>query len=100
MKEHLKKRLAAKKEFTPKKGFNLVGVDDFEEPGDELYLISHHATRGEAEQAKKNRKTANPDETLHIYGSEAAQKSEEPVKLAYVAPADRTVDLEFKKGRR
>ncbi|MBI1828722.1 MAG: hypothetical protein HY222_01625 [Thaumarchaeota archaeon] len=47
------------KEFTPETGFNLVGIDCFEFPGEKIYLIGHFDTREEAkkEQAKydKNR---------------------------------------------
>lgn len=59
-----------KKEFTPSSGFNLVGVDTFEDPGEQLYLIKHFTGRGEAETALKKRKSENEDEALHIYGSE------------------------------
>ncbi len=62
-------RLAAKAGMTPATGYNLVGVDDFEDPGDELYLISSHDTRTEAEAALRLRKAADSEEVVHIYGS-------------------------------
>ena len=37
-----------RREHVPKSGFNLVGMDAFEMPGEELYLIAHFATREEA----------------------------------------------------
>ena len=61
--------LAAKRRMTPKKGANLVGVDAFEtEPGEELYLISHHPTREAAEEALTARKAKHADEVVYIYG--------------------------------
>ena len=45
--------LAQKARMIPEKGFRLVGLDDFEPPGSQLYPISLHATRKEAEAAMK-----------------------------------------------
>jgi len=66
------KRLRAKRDMTPKpgQGYNLVGVDDFEDPGDELYLIDHFPTRARADAARLDRKRRKSDETLYVYGSE------------------------------
>lgn len=61
-------RWNAKKKMIPKEGFNLVGVDTFEDPGHELYLISHYATQHQADEALRQRKRKNPDETVYIYG--------------------------------
>ena len=55
----------AKKEFTPENGFNLVGIDYFEEPNGQLYLIEHFDMYQDALNAKKNRK--NPEEFLVLY---------------------------------
>lgn len=66
----VKKALEAIEEMTPKTGFNLVGVDDFEEPGEELYLVGHFDTREAADAAKTDRLRKNPDEVLHIYAAE------------------------------
>lgn len=41
-------------EFTPETGFNLVGIDSYEMPGEKLYLIAHFDTLKEAEKAKEN----------------------------------------------
>lgn len=57
-----------KKRVTPKAGFNVVGVDDFEMPGEQLYIVSHHDTRPEAEAVVKKFVKQNPDEAVHIYG--------------------------------
>ena len=43
--------LDEKARFIPKAGFNLVGADRFDPPGECLYLISHHDTREDAERA-------------------------------------------------
>lgn len=51
--------------LTPESGFNLVGIDPFEEPGKKLYLIEHFERYQEALEAKKSRK--NPDEYLILY---------------------------------
>ena len=50
--------------FTPKTGWNLVGVDTFAIPGEQLYLISHHGKRAEAEAAKKARPSSEKTSVL------------------------------------
>ena len=60
-------RVRAMDRFIPNEGFNVVGVDSFEEPGDELYLIGHFATREEAEAARATAERENPMEKVHIY---------------------------------
>lgn len=63
--------LAAKKAMTPKTGFNVVGVDDYEvDPESKLYLIGHFDSREEAEAERKAREKADPDEVVHIYAAE------------------------------
>jgi hypothetical protein len=66
------KRLSAKRELTPPPGggFNVVGVDTFEDPGDDLYLIGSVPTRELAERLRKQHLKDNPGATVHIYGSE------------------------------
>ncbi len=61
------KRLAAKQTMTPKTGANLVGVDDFEPAGEELYLVGHFESAEAAERAKVRRLKANPSEALYLY---------------------------------
>ena len=63
------KMLAAKRAMIPRKGYNLVGLDDYEKPGEELYLIAHFATRRAAEKEKAARERENPDgDRMFIYG--------------------------------
>jgi len=54
-----------KKEFTPEKGFNLIGIDYFGNPNGQLYLVEHFDMYQDALEAKKNRK--NPAEYLILY---------------------------------
>jgi len=55
----------AKKELTPVNGFDLVGIDYFEEPKGQLYFIEHFDRYQDALNAKKNRK--NPEEYFVLY---------------------------------
>jgi len=55
----------SKKEFTPDNGFNLVGIDYFNEPQGQLYFIEHFDMYQDALKAKKNRK--NPNEYFILY---------------------------------
>ena len=59
------------KQFIPKEGFNLVGLDDFEMPGEQLYLIRSFQTRAEAEKALKAY-AQKTDDKLFIYGADNA----------------------------
>lgn len=61
--------LAEKDRFTPEHGFNLVGRDDFEPAGEQLYLVGHFPRREDAEAAMAARLAENPDEALYIYGA-------------------------------
>jgi len=65
----LTKRLDAQAAMTPDEGWRVVGVDDYEDPGEELYAVSDHDTRPEAEAALKKAQARSPDEKMHIYGS-------------------------------
>jgi hypothetical protein len=47
------KALALRKSLTPEQGYNLVGQDTFQIPGEDLYLIKHYDTREEALRAQK-----------------------------------------------
>ena len=51
--------------LTPDTGFNLVGIDYFTEPDNQLYLIEHFEMYQDALNAKKDRK--NPDEYFVLY---------------------------------
>lgn len=61
-------QLADKKKFIPKAGFNLVGLDDYEKPGEQLFLVKNYKDRSEAESALKARAKANPGTKYFIYG--------------------------------
>ena len=54
-----------KKKLTPDKGFDLIGIDYFAEPGNQLYLVEHFEMYQDALNAKKDRK--NPDEYFILY---------------------------------
>ena len=54
-----------KKDFTPERGFNLVGIDYFGDLEGQLYLIEHFDMYQDALDAKKNRK--NPGEYYVLY---------------------------------
>lgn len=69
MADAMKAMLAQKKAMTPKSGFNLVGLDDFERPGEQLFIISSHKTQAEAERAQKKHHAKNPDTQTFIYGA-------------------------------
>ena len=51
--------------LTPDTGFDLVGIDYFAEPGNQLYLVEHFEMYQEALNAKKDRK--NPEEYFILY---------------------------------
>ena len=54
-----------KMKLTPENGFNLVGIDYFSEPDNQLYLVEHFEMYQDALNAKKDRK--NPDEYFVLY---------------------------------
>lgn len=54
-----------KKKLTPESGFDLIGIDYFAEPGNQLYLVEHFEMYQDALKAKKNRK--NPEEYFILY---------------------------------
>jgi hypothetical protein len=43
--------------LTPEIGFNLVGIDYFEDTGNQLYLVEHFEMYQDALNAKKDRKS-------------------------------------------
>ena len=63
----LDKRLEAKEQFTPETGANLVGLDDFEAPGEELYLVGNFPTKQAAEFERARRLKETPNEKLFVY---------------------------------
>ena len=52
-------------ELTPDTGFNLVGIDYFEDSENQLYLIEHFQMYQDALNAKKDRK--NQEEYFVLY---------------------------------
>ncbi len=60
--------LEAKKKLVPKQGFNVVGLDKFEAPGEELYLVDHYASRQDADKKVKEMKRLHPQDVFYVYG--------------------------------
>lgn len=54
-----------KKKLTPESGFDLIGIDYFSDPGNQLYLIEHFQMYQDALKAKKDRES--PDEYFILY---------------------------------
>lgn len=54
-----------KMRLTPKTGFNLVGIDYFESPVGQLYLIEHFEMYQDALRAKQDRE--DPEEYFVLY---------------------------------
>lgn len=79
MSTSLKAMLAQKAALTPKEGYNLVGLDDYEEPGDQLFLIGHYKTREDAVRAEKDHNKRNKDVRTFIYGPRDAKESVQEV---------------------
>ena len=59
--------LKDREKFIPKTGFNVVGVDEFEDPGEQLYLIGHAPTQGKAKRILAKFQRANPHDKAYIY---------------------------------
>jgi len=57
--------------FTPKLGFNVCGIDEYDPPGEKLFLIKHFKTKKEAEAHVKKLKEVEEyeEDELVIYGS-------------------------------
>jgi hypothetical protein len=53
--DSLSAALARRKELTPKDGWNLVDIDDYEEPPENLYLVAHFEDEKEARAALRKR---------------------------------------------
>ena len=51
--------------LTPETGFNLIGIDYFEDTGNQLYIIEHFDMYQDALNAKKDRK--NQEEYFVLY---------------------------------
>lgn len=64
----LKKSMVEKAKFIPKAGFNVVGVDGFELPGEQLYLVGHFDDEPAAVARAAKFQKENPGETAYVYG--------------------------------
>lgn len=53
--------------FIPETGFNVVGVDTFEIPGEQLYLIGHYSTQAKAEAALVAFQKRSKGDSAYIY---------------------------------
>jgi len=62
-------RLEAIEEMTPATGFNLVGVDEYEPPGDELFMIAHYEDKDVALAALRRTKAADPSGVYYLYSA-------------------------------
>ena len=62
--------LKAKDAVIPTEGFNLVELDEYAAPGEELTLVSHHDTKPEAEKARAAYAKENPGTKTAIYGKD------------------------------
>jgi hypothetical protein len=54
-----------KEKLTPENGFDLIGMDNFSDSENQLYLIEHFDMYQDALNAKKERK--NPEEYFVLY---------------------------------
>lgn len=59
-------------EMTPVVGYNVVGVDTFEELGDELYFVSHHKTKAAADKKASAMRRASPMDRFYVYEPQVA----------------------------
>lgn len=62
-------RLEAIEEVTPATGFNLVGVDEYEPPGEELFMIAHYEDKDVALAALRQTKAADPSGVYYLYSA-------------------------------
>lgn len=70
----LDKILEAKKRVTPEQGFNVVGIDTYEMPGEEPFVIGHYDTVEEANAMVTAYKQSYPDTPVYVYGVQAAEQ--------------------------
>lgn len=75
MSKQLKAMMDQMDALTPKEGYNLVGLDDYEEPGDQLFLIGHYKTHARALAAQSDHNRRNKDVKTYIYGPPEKKES-------------------------
>ncbi|MBK7583822.1 MAG: hypothetical protein IPI67_26970 [Myxococcales bacterium] len=56
-------------EMTPATGFNLVGVDEYEPMGEELFLVAHYEDKQAALAALRRTKAADPSGVYYLYSA-------------------------------
>lgn len=64
----LEAALAQVEQFTPAVGFNVVGVDAFEKPGQALYFVAHTEDAAEAEKLALEHTKKSGNKT-HVYAA-------------------------------
>ena len=66
----MKAMMEDKKRWVPKQGegYNVVAVDTYEVPGEQMYLVSNHADEPAAQAALEKFKAQHPDEMAYVYG--------------------------------
>jgi len=58
----------ARAKMIPKKGFNVVGVDDFERPGQDIFLVKNVETQAEADALRAKKEKDDPGNRYYVYG--------------------------------
>lgn len=71
-KSWVEKGLAQVAEFTPKAGFNVVAVDNYDAPGEAMYLVSHHTDKADAEKARAAHEKKSKDKSF-VYPAKGAK---------------------------
>lgn len=61
--------LEAKERLMPATGFNLVGIDEYELPGEELYLVAHYENKERAIAALRAHKQNDPMGVYYLYSA-------------------------------
>lgn len=67
-KNWLEAALAQVKALTPTSGFNVVGVDAYEKPGEALYFVAHTEDAAEAEKIALEHTKKSGNKT-HVYAA-------------------------------
>jgi hypothetical protein len=76
-------------QFTPTSGFNVVGVDDFELPGECLFLVGHFDEEDEANAVRDAKREASPGTKFYVYGPRGELTDGEMAEMAEMAAKDR-----------
>ncbi len=68
------KILEDRKRFVPKKGYNLIGIDEHELPHEAAYLIDHFVDEAAGKKALEARLEAVPHEKAFLLGPEGEDR--------------------------